>query len=156
MSCKALSYILGSLGMWCAVTGNALTRRLILIAAIISFAWVCWYNYDYKSDDQIKIGRLNVMTWVCWTLSLFAVGLWWNYLENTTNLSFTQRVVLTTVMWTLGMIAGEWFGYNVLKVQLKSNYPGLCGFNLMHGPKYLKVYYLTAWAFYLFIIKNME
>lgn len=156
MSCKALTYIVGAIGVWYAVTGQPLTQKLLLTAAAISFVWVWWYDYDYKSPDQIKIGRLNLMTWVCWTVALMAVGLWWIYLETNTNLSLVQSLVLTAFVWTALMMIVEWIGYNVLKVQLKSCYPGLFGLNLMHGPKYLKVYYLTVWAFYLFLIKNME
>jgi hypothetical protein len=150
--CRTLTLVFGIVGAWFAIIGTPLTRYMILLAAIMSAAWVMWYNYDYNSYDQIKIGRLNLMTWVAWSVGLFAVGLWWMYLSQMTDLTFVQRLAITAAAWFLVITVIEWIGYNVLNIRLKSNYPGLFGMELMHGPQYLKVYYLSAWALYLFML----
>jgi len=129
---------------------NPLTSRLLIIASIISFLWVWFYNYDYTCF-QIKIGRLNLLTFLAWTIGLTLVGLWWNYINNNTNWSFAKRFLITAALWFVAMITLEWVGYNIMKIQLDSDYPGLFGLDLMHGPDYLKVYYLTIWALFLYI-----
>ena len=150
--CRTLTIVFALIGAWFAVTGKPITRYMILLAAVISAAWVMFYNYDYNSHDQIKIGRLNLMTWVAWTMGLLAVGMWWFYLGDMTDLSVLTRIAITGAMWFVAIIAIEWIGYNLMNIRLKSNYPGLFGMNLMHGPDYLKVYYLSAWAIYLFVL----
>ena len=152
--CRTLTLVFAIIGAWFAVIGTPITRYMILLAAIMSMIWVCWYNYDYNSHDQIKIGRLNLMTWVAWTVGLLAVGMWWFYLAETSGLSFIQRLGITAGLWFIVMLLIEWIGYNVLNIRLKSDYPGLLGLELMHGPAYLKVYYLSAWAVYLFILNQ--
>lgn len=154
--CRTLTLVFAIIGAWFAIIGTPLTRRMILLASLMSFIWVTWYNYDYNSHDQIKIGRLNLMTWVAWTIGLLAVGMWWFYLEETTDLSFIQRLAITASLWFIIMIIIEWIGYNILNIRLKSDYPGLFGMSLMHGPDYLKVYYLSAWAVYLFILYRLN
>lgn len=129
---------------------NPLTYRLLIIASIISFFWVWFYNYNYTCF-QIKIGRLNVMTFLAWTIGLTLVGLWWDYINKNTDWSFTKRFIITGLLWFVAITSLEWVGYHIMKVQLNSNYPGLFGMDLMHGPDYLKLYYLTIWMPFLYI-----
>ena len=129
---------------------NQLTSRLLIIASIMSFLWVWSYNYNYTCF-QIKIGRLNLLTYMAWVAGLVMVGLWWDYINKNTNWSFSKRFLITGVLWFIAIITLEWIGYNKMNIQLDSDYPGLFGMELMHGPGYLKLYYLTAWALYLYI-----
>jgi hypothetical protein len=94
---------------------------------------------------------LNLMTFVAWTCGLLAVGLWWNWLSKNTKMSLTQKLILTGALWTAAIMGVEYIGYNWMKIRLDSNYPGLFGLDLMHGPAYLKTYYLTSWAIFLFL-----
>lgn len=150
--CRTLTLVFAIIGIWFSVIGTPQTRHMILLAAVMSAIWVTWYNYDYNSYDQIKIGRLNLMTWVAWSVALLAVGMWWYYLAEMTELNFIQRLGITAALWFVIMIIVEWIGYNILNIKLKSNFPGLFGLELMHGPDYLKTYYLSAWAIYLFML----
>lgn len=152
--CRTVTLATAAIGIWYVITGKALTKYMIVLAAAMSALWVIFYNYDYNSHDQIKIGRLNLMTWVAWTVGLLAVGLWWCYLRTSTKLSLTQRIAVTAGVWFVAILGIEWIGYNMMNIRLKSDYPGLFGLNLMHGPEYLKVYYLSAWAIFLLILNS--
>lgn len=149
--CKVTAIVLSLLGLWYGITGQPSTRKMLLIAAVMSGVWVTFYNYDYICEDQIKIGRLNLMTFVAWTCGLLAVGFWWQWLSQKEGMSTTQKLLLTGVLWTAAIMAIEYVGYNWMNIQLKSDYTGLFGLKLMHGPPYLKVYYLSAWAIFLYL-----
>ncbi len=148
---RVVTIALGLTGIWYALTGKSFTKRLLIIASVMSALWVMFYNYDYNSDDQIKIGRLNLMTFVAWTCGLLAVGIWWCWISQNTEWSLAKKLIVTGVLWTVSIMAIEWIGYNWMKIRLNSDYPGLFGLNLMHGPQYLKMYYLSAWAAFLFL-----
>lgn len=150
-NCELLTY--GATGILFLLNEMRPSTRLILMAAIMSAAWVGWYGYNYRSPDQIMIAkRFNVTTWLMWTLILTAGVLVYRYMKRNTTLTFWTRVIFAAIMWTLVIMILEWIGYNVFKIQLTSNYPGLWGFKLLHGPWYMKVYYLTAWAILLTIL----
>lgn len=152
--CKNLVYIFVALGLWFVYTGSPKTRDMLIVSAVLSVAWVAWYQYDYRNKDQIIFGGeggLNVMAWSAWTMALLGVGLFYNSLKKM-NFTFVMRLVITGGLWTLLLMLGEWIGYNVLNIKLKSDYPGLFGLELIHGPWYMKTYYLTAWAIYLYLI----
>lgn len=150
-NCELLTY--GASGILCLLNELRPSTKLILMSAVMSAAWVGWYGYIYKSPDQIMIAkRFNVTTWVMWTLILTAGGMVYRYMKRNTSLTFLQRVFFAGAMWTLVIMILEWIGYNVFKVQLKSKYPGLWGFKLLHGPWYMKVYYLSAWAILLTVL----
>jgi hypothetical protein len=152
-SCTWITYILGSLSVWLAVTGQEKSKKMLFWAALLSGIWVYWYGYDYKSSqDDMRIGRFNLFTWISWTIGLMAVGFFYNYIKRETSLTLTQRVVFTGVLWVISVMIIEWIGYNKMGIQLKSNEVGLFGLDLMHGPWYLKIYYLTAWALFLSIL----
>ena len=94
-----------------------LTYKLIIIASIMSFIWVWFYNYNYTCF-QIKVGRLNLMTFIAWTIGLVCVGLWWDYINKNTNWSFIKKLMITAGAWITAMMAIEWIGYNIMKIQL--------------------------------------
>lgn len=146
------------IGIWYAFTGQPATQKLLLYAAAMSFVWVSWYNYDYNASDQVKVWRLNITTWILWTVALLSVGIWWSFLGSMcgSSLTLVQRLAITGVLWTAIIMIVEWIGYNVLNIRLKSNYPGLFGLKLMHGPVYLKVYYLTAWLIFLLLVHQFD
>jgi len=150
--CKRLTLLFGAINVWLAFAGKESTRQMLFIAALLSGIWVYWYGYNYCSADQVCVDTFNVTTWVCWTVGLMAVGFFYRALRRTTGVSFVQRVLLTGILWTVSVMIIEWIGYNKLGIKLKSNYPGLCGLNLMHGPWYLKLYYLTVWTLFLSLL----
>lgn len=129
------------------------SRSMIILSGIMSAIWVTWYGYDYRSPDQILIGKLNVTTWVIWTIGLVIAALFYKYLKNKTQItSIYQRIAVVAVLWTVICMTIEWIGYNVLDIKLKTNYSGLFGLELMHGPWYLKIYYLTAWILFFSLL----
>jgi hypothetical protein len=147
--CRRLTILFSAIGAWYVATGKESTRQMMFLAALLSGIWVYWYGYDYRSSDQLRVDTFNVTTWICWTMGLLAVGFFYQALKNRTGLTLVQRVALTAALWTVGIMIVEWIGYNKMGIKLKSNYPGLFGLELMHGPWYLKVYYLTVWALFL-------
>lgn len=132
--------------------GLPTTQYLLLVAGLMSAVWVTWYGYDYRSSDQILVGRLNVTTWVIWTVGLVLAGLFYIYLKTHTDFGFAQRIGTVAFLWSALCMILEWIGYNVLEIKLKTNYPGLFGLELMHGPWYLKLYYLTAWILFFSLV----
>jgi hypothetical protein len=154
--CKTVAIVLSICLAWFTIMGTSQTRDMIFFAAVQSLIWVVWYNYDYTSQDQIKIGRFNLMTWAAWTLGLVVLGMWWLYLSNACpNLSLLTRLIITGLLWNVTIMVIEYIGYNWMGIQLKSKYPGVFGLNLMHGPKYLQFYYLLlSWVAFLAIFNN--
>jgi hypothetical protein len=151
--CRRLTWALGALGAWFMLTGKEWTRQMLFISALLSGIWVYWYGYDYRSPDQIRVDTFNVTTWVCWTLGLMAVGFFYQSIKSSNLLTTTfQRFALTAILWTVSIMIIEWIGYNKMGIKLKSNYPGLFGLELMHGPWFLMVYYLTVWILFLSLL----
>lgn len=147
--CRLLTYVALVIMLGISFVGSNTTQHMLLVSAMMSAIWVVWYGYDYRTADQILIGgRFNVMTWIIWTLSLVLMAAFYMFLKRS-GWPLGQRVWITGFLWLVSITIIEWLGYNVFKIQLKSNYPGLLGLNLMHGPQYLKFYYLTAWVIFL-------
>jgi len=150
--CKRITLVFGALLTMLGSFGNQCTKQMLFLAALLSGVWVYWYGYDYKSSDQIRIDRFNITTWVCWTIGLMAAGLFYQAIKKRTNLKLFKRIALTGLLWFISIMIIEWIGYNKMGIKLKSNYPGLFGLELMHGPWYLKIYYLTAWMIFLSLL----
>lgn len=148
--CRYLAIAFTSVLGYMAIRFNTEKRKMVAVAAAIALVWVWWYGYDYSCDQFIVCG-VNVMTWSAWSLGLIAAGLTYMYFKDS-GMGGWKRLSLTTVLWCTIMIAIEYIGYNYCKIQLKSNYDGLFGMPLMHGPWYLKTFYLTAWALYLTVL----
>ncbi len=150
--CGTLTYVSLGILFVLSMIGSCQTQYIIFVAAIMSAIWVTWYRYDYNSEDQILLfGRFNLMTWIVWTVGLITAAMFYNHLVDE-GFSLPQRVWLTAVLWSVCISAIEWIGYNLCNIKLKSNYPGLLGLDLMHGPWYLKIYYLTAWAIFITVL----
>lgn len=150
--CRRVTWLFGSLGVWYATYGSENTKQMLFISALLSGIWVYWYGYDYRSPDQVRVDTFNVTTWVCWTLGLMGVGFFYQAIKRRTKMSFFQRMAITAVLWVITVLVIEWVGYNKMGIKLKTNYPGLFGLELMHGPWFLKVYYLTVWALFLSLL----
>jgi hypothetical protein len=142
----ALTTLIGYLGL----RSSAERRKMLCVAAAIALAWVWWYGYDY-SCKQFIVGGVNVMTWSAWTLGLFVAGVFYAT-RKAQGIDFWKRIALIAGLWFAVMLAIEYVGYNWCKIQLKSNYPGLFGLPLMHGPWYLKIFYLFAWVLYFTLL----
>ena len=149
--CRIVTYAIGALNAWIALTGTDKTKQTMVLAAVMSGVWVYWYGYDYRTEDQIRIGRFNVMTWVVWVFVLVFTSFVYARLKSA-GVQLRKRIAIIGTLWVTGTLLVEWIGYNVCDIALKSNYPGLFGMKLMHGPWYLKVYYLTVWVAFLTLL----
>lgn len=117
---------------------KVLNVRSVLLAAAVSAVWVLQSRiYHYRLGDQFFLG-LNVFAFVMWTAGLYTLQYIYSKVLKKEPLF---RACL--VYWTV-LIVMEWVGYNLLKIQLASNYSGLFGMNLLHVPTFAKVYYLAA------------
>ncbi len=150
-TCRAATFVAALILALLLFFGHQETQHMVFIAGLLSATWVSFYGYDYRSPDQILLGRLNVTTWTLWTVGLVVGAMFYEYLKIQ-GFTLPQRVVMTAIGWTIVCMAVEWIGYNILKIKLKTNYPGLFGLELMHGPNYLKVYYLTAWILFFTLL----
>ena len=120
----------------------------LVIAALMSAIWVIYYGYTYKGDQWIIFGVLNVFAWVAWTLGLVVFAQVYEKLRDL----FKQRwkaILISGVVYLFAVNLVEWFGYNILKIQLTSSYEGLFGLPLMHGNIVMKVFYLTEWLIFI-------
>ena len=114
-----------------------------IIAFIISLIWVWKYGYIYKTNNLIIFG-INLFPLFAWTLGLILLREVYEKLKG-------KRFLKATLIYWIALISLEWFGYAILNIQLDSNFPGLLGFNVMHGTDTLQLVYILLGPAYLFI-----
>jgi hypothetical protein len=118
-----------------------------IIASLMSLVWVIFYSYDYKGDDCILFGFLNLFAFVAWTTGLIIFAQIYEALKD--RLKLWKAIILSGIIFLPSLFIIEWVGYNILKIQLATSYHGLFGLDLMHGTWYLKAYYLFSWLIFI-------
>ena len=120
-------------------------KEELVIAGIISFIWVLLSGIYSYSDANYSIFAFNFFPFIAWTTGLVALR------EIYEMLAKKYRFVIAVIIYTVGIIALEYVGYNILKIQLATNYAGLFGYPLMHMPWWAQLYYLAIGPMYLAI-----
>lgn len=117
----------------------------LIIAFFISVFITTYFTYEYQFFN-LMIGKINVLTLVCWTAGLVFLREVYERI-NIKRFKFLKICLLYFIF----LLIIEYVGYNFLGIRLNSDYPGLFGFNLMHSPVFLRVFYFLAGPLYLLI-----
>lgn len=116
----------------------------LLIAFLIAFAWTSFYRYEYKTINFF-IGNVNLFPLICWTFGLLMTRELYKTLKN------KYRFALICIIYVAVLLAVEFIGYHVLKVQLNSNFTSLLGLGVIHGTLIMKLFYILAGPVYILI-----
>ena len=55
------------------------------------------------------------------------------------------------LLYLIVLFAVEYIGYNLINIQLASDYPSLLGLGILHGPIGMKAFYLGAGPVYIIV-----
>lgn len=115
----------------------------MIIAFLISIAWVAYSQiYIYKDTNYILFG-LNIFPLIAWTAGLTFLR------ERYENMTGKNKFWKATIFFVVSLTVLEYLGYNYWGIQLASNFPGLFGLPLLHAPLLGKIFYLTVGPIYL-------
>lgn len=122
-------------------------KKEMLIAFLISLAWVSLSGiYGYRDDSYILFG-INLFPLICWTAGLVLLKeIYEKYFKRKKN-----GLRNIAILYVLSLIVIEFIGYNWLCIQLSTNYEGLLGIEALHMPWFGKLYYLTIGPIYLWL-----
>lgn len=119
-------------------------RKEMVIALLFALIITSYYNYEYEGYN-LKLGKINLYPLVCWTAGLIL------FREIYSGSKIKHKKLLIIVLYIAVLLGLEYLFYHFLNVRLKANYPGLLGFDVLHAPTELKVFYLSAGPLYLLI-----
>lgn len=114
----------------------------MLVAFIISAAWTWLYRYEYVGENIFLFGRINVYPLILWTCGLTGLCI------LQTHIIRRKNFVLLTSVYLIALFALEAVGYYILNIRLASNFPGLWNSGIIHGPAFLKLFYILAGPLY--------
>ncbi len=125
--------------------------RSFFVAFVMSLSWTIYYGYNYKGTNLYLFGSINLFALLGWTAGLMVLFTAFCKLHEKLKNKW-KALGVTYALYLILIFPFEWFGYNILKIQLTSSFHGIFNLPLMHGSPLLKVYYLTAGAIYLLIL----
>ena len=107
-------------------------------ALAVSFLWlVLNARYDYVGKSRYLFGKVNVFALTVWAAAFVLTF-------DVHVFIFNQVFLLTFLAWIAAVIFGEWVGYHMLHIRIDGNGPGLLGFDIMHGTRILKTFYIIS------------
>jgi hypothetical protein len=121
----------------------------LIIAFLIALAWTSYYTYKYTTSNLL-IEKINLFPLVCWTFGLVLLR------EFYERMSGKLKLLRVTILYLIILGFTEFIGYHLLGIRLNSNFPGLLGLDIIHGPLTLKIFYLTAGPIYLLITDYLK
>jgi hypothetical protein len=114
----------------------------VALAVAVSAAWVGFSGiYTYR-DTNIAVLGFNLFPFFAWTAGLVLLKAVYDKLGS-------YKYLKSTLFYLSALLICEFVGYNLLGVQLSSNYPGLFGLSLMHAPWHSQLYYIFIGPIYL-------
>jgi hypothetical protein len=120
----------------------------MLLAALITAVWVTASGlYTYKTSNMM-LGNLNLLPFLLWTTGLVI----FKQLVDKNKFSTSTLIVV----WVAGLMVIEYIGYNLLGIQLASNYAGFLGLALMHMPWWGILYYLAAGPVFIVLYRQLD
>ena len=121
----------------------------IALAAAVSLIWVGFSGIYIYRDTNIAIFGFNLFPFFAWTAGLVLLKAFYDKLTS-------YRFLKSSLIYVCTLLAIEFVGYNLLGIQLSSNYPGLFGLNLMHAPWYSQLYYIFIGPVYLLALMSLK
>lgn len=123
----------------------------LLIAFLISLSWTFYYGYNYKGTNLYLLGKINVFALLAWTAGLMILFQVFLLLQKKFG-SKWKALGLSHLVYLALLFPMEWFGYNVLEIQMTSSFHGLFNLELIHGTTTMKVYYVLAGGLYILLL----
>ncbi len=130
------------------------TKKEIVLAMLVSFAWVCFagiYNY---TTFGLTFGTFNLFPFMLWTVALVLFKELSEELEKV--LTKSRYWTALFVIWFAFIVLVEYIGYNWMGIQLDSSYTGLFGLPILHTPLFAKVYYLIGGPVFVWLCEIFE
>jgi len=122
----------------------------LIIALLISIAWVSISGlYNYKNGNIFIFG-INVFPVIMWTMSGVLLR------EIYERVTWKNKFFYITLFCIFIVTFIEYIGYNILDIQTVSTFKGLMGIEAMHMPWWGKLYYLVIGPIYLKITDYMN
>lgn len=119
----------------------------LTFAFFISLIWTSYYRYEYVGDNIFLFDQINIYPLVLWT-----VGLTILYVAYGRILKRYSWLV-TICIYIVSLLAFEGVGYYLLGIRLASNYPDLLDLGVIHAPKHVQLFYVTAGPLYLAMLE---
>lgn len=123
-------------------------KKVLSYSILLSLLWVGLSNlYNYSDANYVYAG-INLFAFFSWSVWLnVCYMVYHKYKKQFTKLQLYGLYVV--VLFTV-----EYIGYNILKIQLASNYPGIFGLPLLHVPLFGQLYYLFVGVVFIYIINT--
>jgi hypothetical protein len=122
----------------------------LIIAFLFALAWTSYYTYEYTSKDWFFGGKINLFPLICWTAGLVLTR------EVYERLRGKYRFLKVTIIYLALLFLFEYIGYNLLNIQLNSNFSDLLNLGIMHAPLFMKIFYLIVGPVYLLITDYLK
>jgi hypothetical protein len=127
-------------------------------ALLITGIWIMISGNMYEGYNvfKLKIGGLTLFPIIAWPTGLMA-----GYLLAVPHIRISPwllRWLVLGSLYSLGVIAMEWFGYNLLGVHLDRGlaYPGWPILNIFHCPAWMQVAYFANGILFMGAIAWLE
>jgi hypothetical protein len=121
----------------------------LFMALILSTAWTSIYRYEYIGENIFLFDRINIYPLALWTCGLTGIYI----LQQ--KIGKKQNFILATILYCILLVSLEAFGYYFLDIRLATHYTSLWNTGIIHGPAYLKLFYILAGPAYLLILKKI-
>lgn len=121
----------------------------LLIAFVLSVLWTTIYRYEYIGENIFLFGRINIYPLALWTSGL--TGLY--ILQK--NILRKQNFVVMIIAYITLLVTLEAVGYYFLDIRLATHYTSLWNTGIIHGPAFLKVFYILAGPAYLVLVRKI-
>lgn len=120
----------------------------LLAALLASVIWTTIYRYEYVGENIFLFSRVNIYPLVLWTCGLTGLYILQAHMVK-------KRSFLIIAMLYVALLFGfEAIGYYVLNIRLASNFPSLWNTGVIHGPAFLKLFYILAGPVYLLVLRR--
>lgn len=122
----------------------------LFIAFTLSVLWTGLYRYEYIGENIFILGRINIYPLALWTSGL--TGLY--ILQK--NILRKQNFAVMIIAYITLLVTLEAVGYYLLNIRLATHYTSLWNTGIIHGPAFLKVFYILAGPAYLLVLKILQ
>jgi len=123
----------------------------IVIAFLFALFIISYYVYDY-TENNLKIGRINLFPLVAWTAGLVLIR---EVYERTNGNKYFAFAKICLTYW-ICLFALEFLGYWLLGIRLNSNFSSLFGLGVIHAPFGIKLFYVLAGPMYILITNYLK
>ncbi|MEK6890225.1 MAG: hypothetical protein AABX35_03495 [Nanoarchaeota archaeon] len=139
---------IGLLALRYSIYKEKLGQELV-IAFLMALIITSYYVYIY-STSNIFIGRINIFPLLAWTAGLVILR------EIYEKMKSKHKYLFAVTLYWIVLFALEYIGYYIFEIRLDWNYNGLLGLGIIHGPNFMKFFYLFAGPIYLLLTDYLK